>query len=82
MSPMPVSPDVPTATLEERAIEQRRRMHNTIAELREQVEGTVRETLDVRRYAAEYAWPAAAAAALFSLLIGYGTGSVVKRMIS
>ena len=50
-------------------------------ELREQVEGTVREKLNVRRYASEYVWPAAGAAALFSLLFGYGTGGFVKRMV-
>jgi len=82
MSPMQISPDVPTATLEMRAVEQRRRVHNTITELREQVEDTVREKLNVRRYASEYAWPAAGVAALFSLLIGYGTAGVVKRIVS
>ncbi len=81
MSPMQISPDVPTATLEQRAIEQRRRMHNTVSELRDQVRETVREKLDVQRYASEYAWPAAGAAALFSLLIGYGTSGVIKSMV-
>ncbi len=81
MTPMQISPDVPTATLEQRAIEQRRRMHNTVSELRDQVRETVREKLDVQRYASEYAWPAAGAAALFSLLIGYGTAGVVKSII-
>ena len=81
MSPMPISPDVPTSTLEQRAIEQRRRMHNTVAELREQVRETVREKLDVQRYAREYAWPAAGAAALFSLLLGFGTAGVFKSMV-
>lgn len=81
MSPMQISPDVPTATLEQRAIEQRRRMHNTIGELRSQVEDTVREKLDVERYAREYVWPAAATAALFSLLFGYGTAGMLKRMV-
>ena len=81
MSPMPISPDVPTATLETRAIEQRRRLHNTVSELRDQVQETVREKLDVRRYASEYAWPAAAVAAFFSLLVGYGTAGMLKRMV-
>jgi len=81
MSPMQITPDVPTAVLEERAIEQRRRIHNTVSELRDQVEETVREKFDVRRYAAEYSWPAAGIAALFSLLIGYGTAGVIKRVV-
>ena len=82
MSPLQISPDVPTAMLEERAIEQRRRVHNTVSELRGQVEETVREKLNLRRYAAEYAWPAAGVAALLSLLIGYGTAGIVKRIVS
>lgn len=81
MSPMQISPDVPTATLERQAIEQRRTMHNTFTELRQQVEGTVREKLDLRRYAGEYVWPAAGVAALFSLLLGYGTAGFLKRMV-
>lgn len=81
MSPMQVSPDVPTATLELRAIEQRRRMHNTFSDLRAQVKETVREKLNVERYAREYVWPAAGAAALFSLLWGYGTAGMFKRMV-
>ncbi len=81
MSPMQTSPDVPTATLEQRAVEQRRRIHNTISELRSQVEDTVREKLNVERYAREYVWPAAGTAALFSLLFGYGTAGLLKRMV-
>ncbi|MGZ4787694.1 MAG: hypothetical protein ACXVZV_10570 [Terriglobales bacterium] len=81
MSPLPISPDVPTAMLEQQAIEQRRRVHNTVAELREQVRETVREKLDLQRYAREYAWSAAGAAVLFSILIGYGTAGVVKDIV-
>lgn len=81
MSPMQTSPDVPTAMLEQRAIEQRRRMHNSIGELRSQVEDIVREKLDVERYAREYVWPAAGTVALFSLLFGYGTAGMLKRMV-
>ena len=82
MNPMQISADLPTATLEQRAIEQRRRVHNTLTELREQVEGTVRDKLDLRRYASEYAWPAAGVAALLSLLIGYGTAGIFKRPVN
>lgn len=82
MSPMEISPDVPSATLEQRAIAQRRQLHDRVTELRDQVEVTMREKLDVRRYAAEYAWPAAGVAALFSLLFGYGTSSVLKKIVS
>jgi hypothetical protein len=76
-----LSPDVPTDVLEQHAIEQRRRLHSTVSELREQVRDTVREKLDVRRYASEYAWPAAGMLALFGLLLGYGTAGTVKHMV-
>jgi ElaB/YqjD/DUF883 family membrane-anchored ribosome-binding protein len=77
---MPVSPDIPTALLEQRAIEQRRRLHNSVSELREQVEETVREKLDLRSYAAEYAWQAAGVAALLGLLFGSSTARVLKNV--
>jgi hypothetical protein len=76
------SPDLPTQVLEQRAAEQRRRLHNSVTELREQVRGTVREKLDVRKRAREYVWPAAGTAFLFSLLIGYGTAGTIKHMVS
>ncbi len=78
MSPFEPNSDVPTQVLEEHAIEQRRRLHNTVAELREQVRDTVREKLDVKRYASEYAWPAAGAAAFIGLLFGFGTAGIFK----
>jgi hypothetical protein len=81
MSPMNLSPDIPTATLELRAVEQRRRMHNTFSELRSQVKDAVREKLNVERYARQYVWPAAGTAALFSLLLGYGTAGMLKRIV-
>jgi hypothetical protein len=76
------SPDAPTHMLEQRAAEQRRRLHNSVTELREQVRGTVREKLDVRKRAREYVWPAAGTAFLFSLLVGYGTAGTIKHMLS
>lgn len=88
MSSMKISPDMTTSILEQHAIEQRRRMHDTITDLRWEVEGRVRhvesqvrEKLNVERYAREYVWQAASVAALFSLLFGYGTAGVVKRMV-
>lgn len=77
----PISPDVPTDMLEQQAVEQRRRLHNTVSELRTQVRETVRETLDVKRYAREYVWPASAAVALLGLLFGYGAASTLKHMV-
>jgi len=76
-----VSSEMPAHLLEQRAEEQRRRLHNTVSELREQVRGTVREKLDVKKRAREYVWPAAGTAFLFSLLFGYGTAGTIKHMV-
>jgi len=81
MSPLQITPDVPTATLELQAIEQRRHLSARVSELRTHVHDTVREKLDVKRYAADRAWHAAGVAALFSFLFGYGTAGAIKRMV-
>jgi len=78
---IPISPDAPSSALEQKAVEQRRRLHHTVSELRSQVRDTVREKLDVRRYAREYVWPASAGLALIGLILGYGTGGTVKHMV-
>jgi hypothetical protein len=79
---VPISPNVPTDLLEQQAAEQRRRIHNTVTELREQVRETVHEKLDVRKRAREYVWPVAGTAFLFSLLFGYGTAGAIKHLVS
>ena len=79
MSPLEPKPGVPTRTLEQHAIEQRRRLHNTVSELRDQVRYTVREKLDIQRYASQYAWPAAGVAALIGLAVGFGSAGIFKR---
>jgi len=81
MRPMNIGPDVPTASLEELAIEQRRRIHNTVSTLRQEVEGKVRDKLNVDRYVAEYAFPAAGVAAFFTFVLGYGVAGVFKHMV-
>lgn len=70
-----LGPQVPTDILEMRAAEQRRRLHNSVAEFREQV----RERLDVRRTAREYLAPAAGVAAIIGLVLGYGMGGMVVQ---
>ncbi len=74
-APHTMGPQVPTDILELRAAEQRRRLHNTMSELRE----TVRERVDVKRQAREHLKPAAGAAALFGLILGYGMGGMFVR---
>jgi hypothetical protein len=59
---------LPAEVLEQHAAEQRRRLHNSVTELR----STVRERLDVERVARENFWPMASAVSLAMLLLGYG----------
>jgi hypothetical protein len=72
MSTMKVDPNVPTDVLEMRAAEQRRRIHESVLELREQLD----EKLNVKKKASEYVLPASGAAAFLGLLVGYGMASM------
>jgi hypothetical protein len=65
--------------LEQRAAEQRRRLHNTVSELRTTVRGTVREKLDVKTNAREYMLPASATLGLIGLVFGYGFAGMFTR---
>ncbi len=65
----------PISILESNAQAQRTKLHNDVAELR----STVRQTLDARKLAREYLWPASGAAAVVGLLLGYGLTSVFMR---
>jgi len=72
MSAMNVESRMPPDILEVRAAEQRRRIHETVLELRDHVE----DKLDVRRHAAEYVWPASGVAALCGLVLGWGVAAM------
>jgi ElaB/YqjD/DUF883 family membrane-anchored ribosome-binding protein len=69
-----MSDSLPTDVLEQRAAEQRRRIHASVSELR----STVRERLDVRRNAEDYGRQhlpqAVAAAGVFGLALGWIVG--------
>jgi len=71
--------DLPTDVLEQRAAEQRRRLHNSVSELRCSVTEAVREKLDVKRYLRQYMGPATATAAIVGLLLGYSTVGMFTR---
>jgi hypothetical protein len=58
---------LPADMLEERAAEQRSRLHNSLAGLR----SSVRDRLDVKRNLSENFWPAASVAAVVMLAFGY-----------
>jgi len=66
---------VPYEHYEQRAAEQRRRIHNSVVELRH----TVQERLDVKRNAREYLWPIAGVAAVLGLALGWGITGVFVR---
>ncbi len=59
---------IPSDELEQRAANQRLRLHNSVSELR----SSVREKLDVRKAARTYVWKASAIGGLFALALGYG----------
>ncbi len=69
---VPMGATVPTDILEVRAAEQRRRIHDSVLELRSQVE----DKLDVRKHASEYVWPASGVAAALGLLFGWGVAGM------
>ncbi|HWR36045.1 MAG TPA: hypothetical protein VN622_09275 [Clostridia bacterium] len=58
---------LPADVLEQRAAEQRRRIHNSVVELR----STVRDKLDVKRNAREHLWPAVGVLSSVGLMMGY-----------
>ena len=58
---------MPVEVLESLASEQRRRLHNDVAELK----SVVREKMDVRKNVAPYVLPASGVAAVIGLAFGY-----------
>lgn len=70
-----LGPSAPTDVLEVRAEEQRRRLHNSVSELRTQV----REKLDVKKNARQYVWPASGVVALAGLVMGFGFAGFFTR---
>ncbi|HKD14062.1 MAG TPA: hypothetical protein VKE71_05895 [Candidatus Angelobacter sp.] len=58
---------IPVDILEKRAAEQRRQLHDTVVELRQ----NVKEKLNVKRNVREHLWPAVGLMALVGLSLGY-----------
>ncbi len=61
---------LPSDDLELQAENQRRRIHDSVNQLR----STVRERLNVQKAARGYVWRASAVAGLLALMVGYGIG--------
>ena len=66
---------MPVDVLEERAADQRRQLHNAVVELK----SNLRQSLDIRRNARRYLLPAAGAAAVLGLVMGYGFTGIFTR---
>ncbi len=71
--------NMPVEVLEERAEEQRRKLHNSVSELKSSVRETLREQLDIRGHLRKYFWPAAATVSVIGLLVGYSTAGIFSR---
>jgi len=74
-SPQPDLSRMPAETLEVRASDARRRLQSSFEELRWQV----RERMDLKRIARQYAPAASAVAALLGLATGYSLAGIFTR---
>jgi hypothetical protein len=66
---------LPAEILEQRASDQRRRLHNSVAQLR----FAVRERMDYRKLASQHVWQAAGAVALVGLVLGWSIVGIFTR---
>jgi hypothetical protein len=74
-----VASNLPTEILEQRAAEQRERIHNSVGELKSSLRETVREHLDVRKYAREHVWGLVAVGSVVAMVSGYGLAGMFTR---
>lgn len=71
--------NLPTEILEQRAAEQRQRIHNSVGELRSSLRETVREHLDAKKYAREHLWGLLTVGSLVAMASGYGFAGMFTR---
>jgi len=69
----------PAEVLEQRAHEQRQRLHNSVDELKSSLRETVREHLDVESHARNHIWRFVGAAAMVALVSGYNVAGMFTR---
>ncbi len=65
--------------LEQRAAEQRQRIHNSVDELKSSLRQTVHERLDMENYARTYIWRLTVGAVAIALISGYGLAELFAR---
>jgi hypothetical protein len=71
--------NVPLDVLEQRAAQQRNKIHESVDELKQlktSVTENVREKLDVNRQARQHFWTATGVVSLVALVFGYGLAGV------
>lgn len=66
---------LPNEVLEQRAEEQRRRLHDSVLQLK----NSMRERLDVKRNARQFFWPAAGVLSLAGLALGYSLTGIFTK---
>ena len=81
-----LSSHFPSEILEQRAAEQRKRLHNSVSDLRSSltdlkssVEENVRERLDVTRFARQHLGALAAGVSVMAMLAGYGVAGMFTK---
>ena len=70
---------LPSDRLETQAAEQRRRLHQSVSDLKAAVQENIREKLDPQRVARQHLRTLAAGASVFALLMGYGVAGMFTR---
>lgn len=74
-----MSSGLPTQVLEERAADQRRRLHNTVAEMRATMHEKMNVRRNVNRYSRLYFPQAAAVVGTLGLAFGWTLGGIFDR---
>lgn len=74
-----VASNLPPEILEQRAAKQRERIHHSVDDLKSSLRETVREHLDVKKYAREHVWGLLAAGSLLAMISGYSLAGMFTR---
>ena len=69
----------PAEVLEQRAAEQRQRIHHSVDELKSSSRETVREHLDLDNYGRTYIWRFVAVTSVIALVSGYNLACMFTR---
>lgn len=70
---------LPAEILEQRAAEQRQRIHESVGELKSSLRETVRESLDVEGFARTRIWRFVTVVSAVALISGYGIAGMFSR---